>query len=599
MILTYSLSLNIRNQVTDNIKYPYRQVLPCYECYIQNVAFTHQLIAILTKMVCIQWLHIVLILSGDIHPNPGPSSTNSSTESLSTTSSMSLDLASLMSSGSCLSVLQYNVQSLLSKIEILTTEFSMFDVLAFSETWLNPSVSNSDIYIPCFHAPERNDRVDDSHGGVSLYIKNSLFYKRRMDLEPRNVECVWVEIILSQSKRILVGIFYRPPNADSHYTTLIEHSLNLAEETNIPDIIVTGDFNFNPSTLDEGLEIRIVFFDISKAFDKVWHKGLLVKLKRAGIQGPLLGWFSDYLSNRRQSVVLPGAKSDWSVINAGVPQGSILGPLLFLVYINDIVVDLRSFVNLFADDTSLYLIVDHPVTAADILQSDINKISSWADKWLVKFNPSKSETMLITRKTSKLFHPPLSMQNQTISSVTSHKHLGLHFSDDGSWHIHINHVKERAWKRIHIMRKFKFQLDRKSLEIIYLSYIRPILEYADVVYTNCTQYEKDELDKIQHEASRIVSGVTKLVSIHQLHREVSWESLDSRRKKHKLILVYKMKNGLSPDYLSSLVPPSKDESDSSSNGRERKRNTCILESKDIEYAIINGKCTNQKERLAE
>ncbi|XP_060571562.1 uncharacterized protein LOC132729753 [Ruditapes philippinarum] len=198
-------------------------------------------------MVCIQWLHIILNLSGDIHPNPGPSSTNSSTASLSTTSSMSLDLVSLMSSTSCLSVLQYNVQSLLGKIEILTTEFSMFDVLAFSETWLNPSVSNSDISIPCFHSPERNDRIGDSHGGVSVYIKNSLFYKRRWDLEPRNIECVWVEILLSQSKRILFGTFYRPPNADAHYTTLIEHSLNLAEETNITDIIVTGDFNFNPS----------------------------------------------------------------------------------------------------------------------------------------------------------------------------------------------------------------------------------------------------------------------------------------------------------------------------------------------------------------
>jgi hypothetical protein len=130
-----------------------------------------------------------------------------------------------------------------------------------------------------------------------------------------------------------------------------------------------------------------VFFDISKAFDKVWHKGLLLKLQGAGIQGPLLDWFSNYLSNRRQSVVLPGAKFYWSSIKAGVPQGSILGPLLFLVYINDIAVDLRSCVNLFADDTSLYLVVDHPIHAAETLQSDINKISLWADKWLVQFNP--------------------------------------------------------------------------------------------------------------------------------------------------------------------------------------------------------------------
>jgi hypothetical protein len=100
--------------------------------------------------------------------------------------------------------------------------------------------------------------------------------------------------------------------------------------------------------------------------------------------------------------------------------------------------------------------------------------------------------MTITRKTSKPFHPHLSMQNEIISAVTSDKQLGLHFSDDGSWHTHINYIKERAWKRLHIMRRLKFQLDRRSLKILYLSYIRPILEYADVVFINCAQYEKNE-----------------------------------------------------------------------------------------------------------
>jgi hypothetical protein len=128
--------------------------------------------------------------------------------------------------------------------------------------------------------------------------------------------------------------------------------------------------------------------------------------------------------------------------------------------------------------------------------------------------------MLITRETSKQFHPPLLMQNQTISSVTSDKHLGLHFLDDGSCHIHINHVKDRAWKRIHIM--CEFQLNLEIPLVIYLSYIRPILEYADVVCIHCTQYEKGQLDKIQHKAFRIVSGATKLVSLHELRQEVPW-----------------------------------------------------------------------------
>ena len=105
------------------------------------------------------------------------------------------------------------------------------------------------------------------------------------------------------------------------------------------------------------------------------------------------------------------------------------------------------------------------------------------------------------------------------------------------------------------MRKLKFKLDRKSLQIIYFTFIRPILEYADVVWNNCTQYEVNELEKIQNEAARIVTGATKLVSIDSLSHETGWETLLNRRQKHKLLLFYKMQNNLSPDYLSSLVPP--------------------------------------------
>ena len=105
------------------------------------------------------------------------------------------------------------------------------------------------------------------------------------------------------------------------------------------------------------------------------------------------------------------------------------------------------------------------------------------------------------------------------------------------------------------MRKLKYDLDRKSLETIYIVFIRPLLEYADVLWDNCTQAEKQELEKIQLEAARIATGATKLVSIQKLSDEIGWEELDSRRKKHKLVLFYKMVNNIAPLYLSSLVPP--------------------------------------------
>ena len=122
----------------------------------------------------------------------------------------------------------------------------------------------------------------------------------------------------------------------------------------------------------------------------MWHSGLIYKIKTVGISGSVLLWFIDYLDNRKQIVVLPAVCSNWTSVNAGVPQGFILGLLLFLLYINDNVEDIRSCIRLFADDTSLYIIVDNPVDAAIELNSDLLKIHHWATKWLVTFNPAKS-----------------------------------------------------------------------------------------------------------------------------------------------------------------------------------------------------------------
>ena len=292
-------------------------------------------------------------------------------------------------------------------------------------------------------------------------------------------------------------------------------------------------YNAFCQALDTGKEVRVVFCDISKAFDIVWHEGLLLKLKAAGITGSLLTWFRSYLTNRKQRVALPGVQSNWNYIRAGVPQGSILGPLLFLLFINGIVTDIGSNIRLFADDTSLYMIVDNSTATAEFLNLDLEKIIEWAKTWLVTFNPLKTEALLISRKLIKPYLPPLHMDNQIIDEVDTHKHLGIYLSNDCSWHKHIDYVKEN-----------------------YLTFIRPILEYGDIVWDNCTLYEKQELDKIQNEAARIVTGTTKLISIQTLYGEIKWETLETRRNKHKLVLFYKMFNNISPAYLSSLVPPS-------------------------------------------
>ena len=201
---------------------------------------------------------------------------------------------------------------------------------------------------------------------------------------------------------------------------------------------------------------------------------------------------------------------------------------------NDIVNGIDSNIRLFADNTSLFIIVDNAPYAAACLNFDFDRITRWTATWLVTFNPSKREALLLSRKLNDIHHPTLYMENVQIQEVKSHKHLGLHLSSDCSWHQHISYIKDKAWLRINIMRKLIFKLDRKSLETIYTTSIRPLLEYGDNIWDNCTQTEKYELDKIQNEAARIATGATKLVSINNLYKEICWESLQKRRNDHKL-----------------------------------------------------------------
>ena len=307
--------------------------------------------------------------------------------------------------------------------------------------------------------------------------------------------------------------------------------------------------------VDNGKEVRAVFCDISKAFDRVWHKGLLHKLRGIGCSGKVLSWFSSYLSGRRQRVVLNGKFSKWVEVLAGVPQGSILGPLLFLIYINDIVKRIGGSIRLFADDTSLYIIVDLPEQAAMVLNADLQTISHWANDWLVLFNANKTLSMVISRKLNPVQHPPLLMNDTIIAETTSHKHLGLTFSSTCTWNEHVNNISLKAWTRVNLLRALKFRVSRKSLEKLYISFIRPLLEYSDSVWDNCSSESKKQLEAIHTESARIVSGATKLCSIEKLFVELGWESLQSRRNKHKLILFYKILHGLTPDYLYDLVPP--------------------------------------------
>ena len=307
--------------------------------------------------------------------------------------------------------------------------------------------------------------------------------------------------------------------------------------------------------LDQGKDVCMVFLDISKAFDKVYHDGLIYKLQTLGITGPLLNWFRSYLHERKQRVVLKGQTSSWQQTNAGVPQGSILGPVLFLVFINDLVERLKSNPFLFADDTSLFEVIDDMLESSIRLNSDLAALQDWSAQWRVVFNELKTVCMVFSRKLTRLALPPLFMNNSKLRQVESHKHLGLTLSQSFTWDMHIINACNKANIRIGILKRLSRTLSRRSKETVYLSFIRPILEYGSVIYDGCTQKLNNLLEGVQRQAALACTGAYVKTSHSALLTELGWDTLVTRREYQKLCYLYKMTHGLVPNYLSNLVPP--------------------------------------------
>ena len=163
------------------------------------------------------------------------------------------------------------------------------------------------------------------------------------------------------------------------------------------------------SSFDEGIEVRSIFLDITKTFDKGWHDGIIFKLTQNGISGNLLNFLRDFLNERKQRVILNGQFSTWKNVSAGVPQGSILGPLLFLIYINDLTEGLSTNAKLFADDTSLFSVIHDIQTSANNLK-DLERISNWTAEWKMNLNPDttkQAQKVIFSHKVKKAVHPPL------------------------------------------------------------------------------------------------------------------------------------------------------------------------------------------------
>ena len=231
-------------------------------------------------------------------------------------------------------------------------------------------------------------------------------------------------------------------------------------------------------SLDRSEYVGLVFFDLKRAFDRVWHRGLLTKLRAAGVSGQAYAWFSSFLSGRRQATIVDGAMSEFCDLHAGVPQGAILSPLLFSIYVNDIpsCTSLSGSTNLFADDTSLFVVDQSVSTLSTKLQICVDSLSKWFDSWLLTVNTSKSAVMVIHPKKKASAEVLVSINGCDLPQVSSHRHLGLVINDTLTWSSHVDSVVSKASARIGLLRRLKHRTSALICRDLYQFCIRPVLE---------------------------------------------------------------------------------------------------------------------------
>ena len=318
----------------------------------------------------------------------------------------------------------------------------------------------------------------------------------------------------------------------------------------------------------KSLEVRAVFLDISKAFDKVWHEGLIFKLMQNGIHGNILKLFKSYLHNRRQRVVLNGSSSDYSNIESGVPQGSVLGPLLFLIYINDLEKNIKSNVKFFADDTMLFSIVENPAASAADMNDDLEFIHQWAHQWKMEFNPDptkQASEVLFSCKKSSPNHPQLFFNGTVVSKVNDQKHLGLILDPGLSFVKHLNEKMIKAKKNIGLIKHVSRYLPLKTLDQMYKALVRPHLDYCDIIFHEPSKLNQpplgltlsvlmEKVERIQYQAALAITGTWQGSSRTKLYEELGWETLSDRRRCRRILQVHKIENGGTPSYLKDKLP---------------------------------------------
>lgn len=299
------------------------------------------------------------------------------------------------------------------------------------------------------------------------------------------------------------------------------------------------------SLLEEGGQIDAIYTDFEKAFDKVPHRRLITKLKAYGISSTLVSWIKVFLDGRKQRVRLNGKYSKWEDVLSGIPQGSVLGPLLFIIYINDLpeVCNQMAEMYLFADDAKMYKYISDPVDQQQ-LQNTLLQMQQWSDKWLLRLNVNKCKITSFGRDIAYRYEYYLTT-GQSSTELTREGHLndlGIEIDDKLNFSLHIHIKVNKAYQVLGVVRRNFYNLAGAAFVMIYKAMVRSIVEYNSAVWSPYKVADVLEIEKVQKRATKIVRACKHMCYEDRL-RYLDLPTLKFRRLRGDMIQTYKIVTG--------------------------------------------------------
>ena len=308
------------------------------------------------------------------------------------------------------------------------------------------------------------------------------------------------------------------------------------------------------NAIDNGKMIGVVLVDFKKAFDLVDHQILLNKLEIYGIKDDALSWFDTYLTNRKQQVSINNCQSDFQQISYGVPQGSILGPLLFLLFINDLPLYTNNvFTDLYADDTTVYDIQDSMEQIESNLQSALNGLQIWCKSNGMILNSSKTKVMFVTtnqkRKRLNRQNLDLNFQNEPLNMISSDKILGVFVDNNLTWTDHIKYLTKKIASSIWLLSKIKKFLSQDHRVQFYKSYIQPHIDFCNIVWGSSSECNKLKIFRLQKRACKVILDYN-VEDSREAMSSLKIMSIYDRLYLRKAKFMFKVFNNLTPSYIS-------------------------------------------------